>query len=60
MNGTRDVYNDYLLDGVSFKDWIHGTNGMNPLGRCHPGVPDADEQLLGGVRRQQRRTGQHR
>ncbi len=30
VNGTRDVYNDYLLDGVSFKDWIHGTNGMNP------------------------------
>ena len=30
VNGMRDVYNDYLLDGVSFKDWIHGTNGMNP------------------------------
>ncbi len=30
VNGTRDVYNDYLLDGISFKDWIHGTNGMNP------------------------------
>ena len=26
----RDVYNDYLLDGISFKDWMHGTNGMNP------------------------------
>jgi len=30
VNGMRDVYNDYLLDGLSFKDWIHGTNGMNP------------------------------
>jgi Carboxypeptidase regulatory-like domain len=30
VNGMRDVYNDYLIDGVSFKDWIHGTNGMNP------------------------------
>jgi hypothetical protein len=30
VNGMRDVYNDYLLDGVSFKDWIHGTNGFNP------------------------------
>ena len=30
VNGMRDVYNDYLLDGVSFKDWVHGTNGMNP------------------------------
>jgi hypothetical protein len=30
VNGMRDVYNDYILDGVSFKDWIHGTNGMNP------------------------------
>lgn len=30
VNGMRDVYNDYLMDGVSFKDWIHGTNGMNP------------------------------
>ena len=30
VNGTRDVYNDYILDGISFKDWIHGTNGMNP------------------------------
>ena len=24
------MYNDYLLDGVSFKDWIDGTNGFNP------------------------------
>src|SRR5207247_3783317 len=30
VNGMRDVYNDYLIDRVSFKDWIHGTNGMNP------------------------------
>jgi hypothetical protein len=30
VNGMRDVYNDYLLDGISFKDWIHGTNGFNP------------------------------
>jgi hypothetical protein len=30
VNGMRDVYNDYLMDGTSFKDWIHGTNGMNP------------------------------
>ncbi|MGI8959158.1 MAG: hypothetical protein ACR2IV_05225 [Bryobacteraceae bacterium] len=30
VNGTRDVYNDYIIDGVSFKDWMHGTNGMNP------------------------------
>jgi hypothetical protein len=30
VNGMRDVYNDYLIDGISFKDWIHGTNGMNP------------------------------
>ena len=30
VNGMRDVYNDYILDGLSFKDWIHGTNGMNP------------------------------
>ena len=30
VNGMRDVYNDYILDGISFKDWIHGTNGMNP------------------------------
>ena len=59
VNGMRDVYNDYLLDGVSFKDWIHGTNGMNPVCRCHPGVPHADQQLLGGVRREQRRRRQH-
>jgi hypothetical protein len=30
VNGMRDVYNDYIIDGVSFKDWMHGTNGMNP------------------------------
>jgi len=30
VDGMRDVYNDYILDGVSFKDWMHGTNGMNP------------------------------
>lgn len=30
VNGMRDVYNDYLIDGISFKDWMHGTNGMNP------------------------------
>ncbi|HSS98005.1 MAG TPA: hypothetical protein VLK33_13285, partial [Terriglobales bacterium] len=30
VNGNSDIYNDYLLDGVSFKDWIHGTNAMNP------------------------------
>jgi hypothetical protein len=30
VNGMRDVYNDYILDGISFKDWMHGTNGMNP------------------------------
>jgi hypothetical protein len=30
VNGMRDVYNDYILDGVSFKDWMHGTNGLNP------------------------------
>ncbi len=30
VNGTPDAYNDYLIDGISFKDWIHGTNGMNP------------------------------
>ena len=30
VNGMRDSYNDYLIDGLSFKDWIHGTNGMNP------------------------------
>jgi len=30
VNGMRDVYNDYLIDGISFKDWMHGTNGLNP------------------------------
>ncbi|MGH9545208.1 MAG: carboxypeptidase regulatory-like domain-containing protein [Terriglobales bacterium] len=30
VNGMRDVYNDYIIDGVSFKDWMHGTNGLNP------------------------------
>ncbi len=30
VNGMRDVYNDYIIDGISFKDWMHGTNGMNP------------------------------
>jgi Carboxypeptidase regulatory-like domain/TonB dependent receptor-like, beta-barrel len=30
IDGQRDVYNDYLLDGVSFKDWMHGTNTFNP------------------------------
>ena len=30
VNGMPDVYNDYIIDGISFKDWIHGTNGMNP------------------------------
>src|SRR5579885_640140 len=30
VDGMRDVYNDYIIDGVSFKDWMHGTNGMNP------------------------------
>jgi hypothetical protein len=30
VNGQRAIFNNYLLDGISFKDWIHGTNGMNP------------------------------
>jgi hypothetical protein len=30
VNGAPDAYNDYIIDGISFKDWIHGTNGMNP------------------------------
>jgi len=30
VGGMRDLYNDYLLDGVSFKEWIHGTASMNP------------------------------
>lgn len=30
VNGNSDIYNDYLLNGISFKDWIHGTNTMNP------------------------------
>jgi hypothetical protein len=30
VHGQRAIFNNFLLDGISFKDWIHGSNGMNP------------------------------
>jgi hypothetical protein len=30
VNGTRDLYNDYLLDGISFREAITSVNGANP------------------------------
>src|SRR5438034_3173208 len=28
VNGTPDVYNDFIIDGFSFKETMDGTNGM--------------------------------
>lgn len=30
VGGTPDNYNDYILDGVSFKETMDGRNGLNP------------------------------
>ena len=30
VHGQRAIFNNFLLDGISFKEWIHGANGMNP------------------------------
>ena len=30
VNGQRGIYNDFLLDGVSFKEWEQMTNAFNP------------------------------
>jgi outer membrane receptor protein involved in Fe transport len=30
VNGQKPIYNDFLLDGVSFEEWENNTNAFNP------------------------------
>ncbi|HWR16822.1 MAG TPA: TonB-dependent receptor [Terriglobales bacterium] len=30
VNGQKPIYNDFLLDGVSFQEWENNTNAFNP------------------------------
>jgi hypothetical protein len=30
VNGQKPIYNDFLLDGISFEEWENNTNAFNP------------------------------